>query len=68
MIEIEGMGIEIETGSSNISEKPGDRHDKMFVVVRLGGSFLKSSQLQAHTLLEDKVVEKISDPLSLALP
>ena len=68
--EIEGMGIdiEIETGSSNIRKKPGDRHDKTFVVVRLGGSFLKSSQLQAHTLLEDKVVEKISDPLSLALP
>ena len=53
MIEIEGMeiGTEIEAGSSNIREKPGDRHDKTFVVVRLGGSFLKSSQLQAYTLL-----------------
>lgn len=41
MIEIEGMGIEgmeieIETDSSNIRKKPGDRHDKTFVVVRLG--------------------------------
>lgn len=52
IIEIEGMeiDIEIETGSSNIREKPGDRHDKMFVVVTLGGSFLKSSQPQTHTL------------------
>lgn len=41
MIEIEGIGIDIEgivieIGSGNIHEKPGYRHDGIFVIVRLG--------------------------------